>query len=94
MPVRLERANLQRTYIWHRDAGDSASRGILDQIRVDKDEGYEVLKFIESIMNKHSLTTVRDVHRIEDVLHDPLLSSVDMRDDLEGMIEVILSLNE
>lgn len=95
MAIKLARKYLQEnkyTYIWSRDKGDGEYAGKLDQVKVDKDEGYEVLFFIQELMNKHSLKTVNDVHRIEDALHSSKLSSVVTRDELEKKIEAILSL--
>ncbi|MFA6052335.1 MAG: hypothetical protein WC762_07070 [Methylobacter sp.] len=93
--TRLAKKYLQEDkyiYVWTRDKGDGEYAGKLDQIKVDKDEGYEVLYFIQELMSKHNLTKVKDVHRIEDALHAPELSSVVMRKDLEAEIEEMLSL--
>ncbi|WP_295022323.1 hypothetical protein [Sulfurimonas sp.] len=90
MAIRVKKSNLQPnkyTYTWARDKGDGEYTGIQDQIRIDKDEGYEVLYFIQTLMNKHNLTTLSDVHNIEDLLHKPALSDVVMRDKLIEVIE-------
>jgi len=90
MAIHVKKSNLQLAkydYIWSRDKGDGEYAGKLDGIKVDKDEGYEVLYFIQTLMNKHSLTTLADVHKIEDLLHKPALSGVVMRDKLIEVIE-------
>lgn len=90
MAIRVKKSNLQSnmyTYTWSRDKGDGEYTGIQDQIRIDKDEGYEVLYFIQTLMNKLSLTTLSDIHTIEDFLHEPALSSIVMRDKLIEVIE-------
>ncbi|WP_294964102.1 hypothetical protein [Sulfurimonas sp.] len=90
MAVQVKRSNLQSNkykYIWNRDSGDGEYTGIQDRIRIDKDEGYEVLYFIETLMNKYGLKTLGDVHKIEDLLHKPALSNVVMRDKLIEVIE-------
>lgn len=95
MGVKVAKKNLQTdkyTYTWNRDKGDGEYSGILDQIKVDKDEGYEVLYFIQTLMNKHGLKTEKNVHDIEDALHDEALSSIVKRDELEKKIETILAL--
>lgn len=95
MAVKIERKYLQQDkykYTWNRDKGDGEYAGKLDQIRVDKDEGYEVLFFIQSLMNKHGLNTIGDVKRIENALHSQSLSSTVMRKDLESEIESMLGL--
>ena len=74
-------------YTWNRDKGDGEYAGKLDGIKVDKDEGYEVLYFIQTLMNKHNLTTLSDVHKIEDLLHKQALLDVVMRDKLIEVIE-------
>ena len=79
--------HLQYVYTWSRDKGDTSYKGTLDRIKVDKDEGYEVVYFIEKFMAKHGLKYVRDVHAIEDALHADDLSSTVYRDDLIKAIE-------
>lgn len=95
MSIKLKKEHLQNdkyNYTWSRDKGDSSYTGTRDRVRIDKDEGYEVLPFVENIMNDHSLGHINDVHRIENALHDPSLSSIVMRDDLTNAIERMLSL--
>lgn len=75
----------------HRDKGDAKYRGLLDRLKVDKDEEYEVLDFIQSLINKHNLP-VSYVHKIEDALHSSDLKSIVFRDDLIGRIEKKLGL--
>ena len=90
MAIQVKKSNLQLDkypYTWSRDKGDGEYAGKLDGIKVDKDEGYEVLYFIQTLMNKHNLTTLADVHKIEDLLHKPALSGVVMRDKLIEVIE-------
>ena len=95
MAIELNKQHLQTEkydYTWNRAKGDGESIGKLDQMKVHKKEGYEVLLFVQELMNKHNLMDVSDVHRIEDVLHSSKLSSVVMRKDLEEKIELKLSL--
>jgi hypothetical protein len=90
MAIKVKKSNLQLdkySYTWSRDKGDGEYTGIHDRIRIDKDEGYEVLYFIETLMNKHGLTYTKDVHKIEDLLHKPALKSEVMRDVLITIIE-------
>lgn len=101
MSVKLKRQNLQRDnsgeykydYIWTRDQGDGEYTGIKDRVRIDKDEGYEVMYFIEYFMNKEELDKLKDAHKIEDALHDPSLSSVVMRGSLIKEIEKKLGIS-
>jgi len=77
------RSYLQYDYVWSRDNGDSSYTGILDRVKVDKDEGYEVVYFIEDFLNKYDLPLdEHNVALIEELLHSPLLSNVQMRDEL------------
>lgn len=95
MAVKVGKNNLQKgkyQYTWARDKGDGEYTGIKDQNRIDKDEGYEVLYFIQAFINKHGMDKVGDVHRIEDALHTPSLSATVMRDDLIEEVEKILDL--
>lgn len=81
------KSSLQYDYTWSRDEGDAPFKGKSDRIKVDKDEGYEIVYFIKKFMEKHSLTTVGDVHKIEQALHANDLSSIIYRDDLITAIE-------
>ena len=90
MAIRVKKSNLQLDkyhYIWNRDLGDGEYTGIQDRIRIDKDEGYEVLYFIQTLMNKHGLKYISDVHKIEDLLQKPALSREVMRNKLIEVIE-------
>ncbi|MFA3077995.1 hypothetical protein [Acinetobacter pittii] len=79
-------------YTWSRDDGDAPFKGKSDRIKVDKDEGYEVVYFIKKFIEKHSLKTVKDVQNVEDALHANDLSSVEYRDELIAAIEKKLGL--
>lgn len=94
MAVKVAKKNLSGsyTYTWKRDNGDGEYTGVQDRIRIDKDEGYEVLYFIQAFMNKHNLTTETDVHRIEELLQAPSLSGVVMRTELNSIIEEAMGL--
>ncbi|MDD3343101.1 MAG: hypothetical protein PHR87_05960 [Sulfurospirillaceae bacterium] len=90
MAVKVKKSDLQShkyQYTWNRDLGDGEYTGIQDRIRIDKDEGYEVIYFIQTLMNKYGLKTLGDVHKIEDLLHKPALSGEVMRDKLIAVIE-------
>jgi len=95
MAIKVEKKHLQSNkykYTWNRDKGDGEYAGKLDGIKVDKDEGYEIIYFIGKFMDKHGLKNIKDVHAIEDALHDKELSSVVMRNELIKAIELKLSL--
>ncbi|WP_314340374.1 hypothetical protein [Acinetobacter guillouiae] len=90
MAVKVEKKNLQDNiyrYTWSRDQGDAPYKGTSDRVKVDKDEGYEVVYFIEKFMNKHNLDHIDDAHAIENALHMPELSKMVYRDDLIKAIE-------
>ncbi|WP_417559948.1 hypothetical protein [Marinomonas sp.] len=95
MSVKVGKKHLQTDkydYTWKRDKGDGEYTGIKDQIRIDKDEGYEVLYFVQTFMNKYGLTNTGDVKRVEDALHTRSLSSEVMRDTLITRIAKLLNL--
>ncbi|MCE9687171.1 hypothetical protein LZP73_13315 [Shewanella sp. AS16] len=95
MGVKVAKKYLQQdkyNYVWTRDKGDGEYAGVLDQIKIDKDEGYEVLYFVQKFMNKHGLKTSGDVKKVEDALHHPSLSSEVMRDKLISAVETLLDL--
>lgn len=66
--------------------------GLKDRARGDKDEGYEVLHFIEDLMNEYGLTSIEDVHNIENILHIPEYSSIDQRAELKDKVILLLGL--
>ena len=77
------RSYLQYDYVWSRDNGDSSYTGTLDRVKVDKDEGYEVVYFIEDFLKEYDLPLDQhNVELIEKLLHSPSLSNVQMRDEL------------
>lgn len=93
MALTLTRSNLQTdvyTYTWTRDEGDSPYAGIKDRREVDKDEGYEVLYFLEQLMNKHGKEKLVHVHVAENALHHRDLSKVTDRAELTEQVEEIL----
>ncbi len=93
MAVTLTQSNLQTdvyTYTWTRDEGDSPYAGIKDRRQVDKDEGYEVLYFLEQLLNKHGKEKLVHVHAAENALHHKDLSKVTDRAELTEQVEEIL----
>ena len=93
MAVTLKKMHLQTnvyTYIWTRDDDDQPYAGLEDRRQVDKDEGYEVLYFLEKLLNKHGKKTLPDVHAAEDALHSEDLSSVTDRAKLTTAVEKTL----
>jgi len=93
MAVTLKRSDLQTdvyTYTWTRDEGDSPYAGIQDRRQVDKDEGYEVLYFLEQLLNKHDKKKGTELHAAEEALHSDDLSEVTDRVKLTEQVEEIL----
>ena len=93
MAVKLKRSNLQEdkyVYTWKRDKGDGKYIGPLDRAKIDKDEGYEVLEFIENLMNAHRKDKLSDVHAVENALHAPELNTVVSRSDLNTAAKAAL----
>ncbi len=93
MAVTLKKSHLQTnvyTYIWTRDDDDQPYASLEDRRQVDKDEGYEVLYFLEKLLNKHDKKTLPDVNAAEDALHSEDLSDVTDRVKLTTAVEKIL----
>lgn len=93
MAIGIQKKHLQTdkyAYTWKRDDGDGKYIGPKDRDRVDKDEGYEVAHFIETLMNKLGKTFLSEVHAAEDALHSPALRGVVMRDDLNARVKKAL----
>lgn len=97
MDIKIGRKHLQNhtyQYTWSRDKGNGEYTGIQDQEKIDKDEGYEVLYFIQTFMNKHNMKTVTDIRKIEDAIHGVSLNSNVMRNKLIAEVEGILGLSK
>lgn len=93
MAVTLKKSQLQTdvyTYTWTRDDDDAPFAGLEDRRQVDKDEGYEVLYFLDKLLSKHGKKDLADVHAAEDALHSKELSSVTDRVKLTTQVEEIL----
>lgn len=90
MAIKLKKSDLQTKYkyIWTRDKGDGEYAGKLDGDKVDKDEGYEVLYFLETLAKEHKINTISDINLLEDILQSDDLSDVVMRDELESEVIV------
>jgi hypothetical protein len=88
----LRNGNYKDKYTWKRDKGDGEYKGLADQLKVDKDEGYEVAYFIEKLLEDNNWeVSCSNVSIIENVLHKPELSSIIMRTELEKIIVTIVS---
>lgn len=83
MSYQVKTNDLQYQYTWTRDKGDALYSGKLDQIKIDKNEGYEILYFIQSFMNEFNLRKLQDVHRIENLIHK---SDKVMRNDIHSFV--------
>ncbi len=95
MAIRIKKSQLQQSkydYTWRRDQGDGEYTGIIDRERIDKDEGYEVLYFIQTFMNKFNLSDLSNIHTIEDELKRSIYSSIVMRDELIEKLKKAFSL--
>ncbi|KTT67258.1 hypothetical protein NS383_01870 [Pseudomonas oryzihabitans] len=83
MPTNFKESDLQRKYNWTRDKGDKPYSGIKDRIKVDKDEGYGVLPFLNHFLGEYNKTTLSSFHAAEDALHLKKYSDVQMRNELD-----------
>lgn len=81
--------SLQYRYNWKADGGDNPRyTGYLDQIRVDKTEGYEVLYFCNRFLETHNVTeTLTNFRRVETLLKSTPASLIILRTELYGFIE-------
>ncbi len=91
MSIKLKKEHLQDdkyNYTWSRDKGDSSYTGTKDRVRLDKDEGYEVLYFIQSFMNEFNLkASVENVHIIENAIKHSSRSSMITRNELNNSLK-------
>ena len=87
MSYKVDRNLLQYEYRWNRDNGDGKYIGALDRNKVDKDEGYEVVEFIENFMAKHGLRSGAQQQLVEKILKSEALTHIVSREELIAAIE-------
>ncbi len=88
MLIKLAKENLQRlkyTYTWEDDKPSESSK-------LDRENGFEVLSFIEDFMNRYDLNKLSDAHKVEDMLHRKKLADIDDKKELAATIEYLLRL--
>lgn len=90
MAIKLKQSDLKHQYTWRRDDGDSPDTGAQDRRQVDKDEGYEVLYFLEQLLNKHGKKDRADLNAAESAFHTKELSQITDRATLISRLENIL----
>ena len=56
----------ENEYVWKRDQGDGPYIGKADRIKLDRDEGYEVLYFANS--NLAATSSIADLHQFEKLI--------------------------
>lgn len=84
--VELRHTDLHYRYTWRVDRGDNPDqRGLLDRVRVDRDEGYEVLHFINHFCRKLRISVSRHGSLIEELLKTAPSNMV-MRDQLQNWV--------
>lgn len=82
----LQRHELRGQYRWSADRGDNPNyRGLLDRIKVDRNEGYEVLHFVNQFCFVLGISARADGLKIERLLHSAPSNMV-MRDDLQNWV--------
>tara|TARA_R110001606_G_scaffold341073_1_gene489411 strand:+ start:252 stop:524 length:273 start_codon:yes stop_codon:yes gene_type:complete len=79
MAYKVKKSDLQYDYNWERDPGDSPSTGWQDDVKVDKDEGYEMLYLIQSFVTQKGWFSDAWVSSVETYLHSDELSNVQSR---------------
>lgn len=85
MALEAKMSDLQQhkyQYKNYRDDGDAPYKGKLDRDRVDKDEAYEVLYFINEFMDDYNVNEHSMIKKIEDALHSHDLSDESYRASL------------
>jgi len=87
MSIKINKEDLQTNkykYVNKRDIGDKKYTGKLDRIKIDKDELYEVIYFIEEYINKYynGIKDLKMIHQIEDIIHLKEYSNIQLREEL------------
>ena len=73
----------ENQYTWRRDIGDGPYIGKIDKDKLDRNEGYEVLDFANSYLNKNVFfATVSDLHKLEKLIKNFLPSNIVMKREI------------
>lgn len=73
----LQRSDLVYEYQWTADKGDNPKlTGFPDDVLLDRNEGYEVLPFINRFGAHHDLTGKAMGWKVETMIHDHLPGSI------------------
>ncbi len=85
--MEVTRDMLQFKYSWEAVEGDNPRIiGAPDSSRFSREEGYEVLSMIQSVVDELSLTKKRDVHALEDIIKNFLHGSIQRKDRVFSML--------
>ncbi|MFA7326306.1 MAG: hypothetical protein WC121_06545 [Candidatus Kapaibacterium sp.] len=86
MSIELKRSDLKFEYIWTRDNGDSLSTDERDRSKIDLDEGYEVLHFLNSLYKDLNINIKIEALYIEDLLYQKP-GKLQIRKDIKDWIK-------
>lgn len=78
----------QDEYTWTHEKGDNPKKiGHPDQVLLDRDEGYEVLPFINRFMKKHKMVKKESFLKVEDLIKNHLPSNIRSHANITAWLE-------
>ena len=72
MAIEMKRSDLRGIYKWKTTEHDNPHKRHLDAVFLNREEGYEVLYFINCFAHKYEtvLTTIQSLQKVERMIHD------------------------
>lgn len=87
MALQINRDDLMYEYTWTTDENDDPKiTGHSDSDLIDRDEGYEILPFINSLLNEWDLKKMNSANKIEYMIHILLPGDVRSRSRIKKWI--------
>ena len=87
----IKKSDLSYEYFWTTyEDDDPKVTGIPDSTLLNRNEGYEVLHFINNYMREHNLSTVADGKTIEKLLRNDVPKDIHSHSNISKWIDLYL----
>lgn len=84
----FQEENLIYNYEWEATNGDNPNyTGKNDRNKLNRDEGYEILHFVQAYCKSHSLKKIEDGQKVEWMIQEKVPSDIQNRKEIELWIE-------
>ena len=87
----IKKSDLSYEYLWTRyEDDDPKVTGIPDSTLLNRNEGYEVLSFINNYMREHNLSDVADGKKIEKLIRNDVPKKIHSHSNISKWIALYL----